>query len=91
MLDEENLRDSEVISLKESFSSSLNLNGIFHSEGVDGCDEQESGYSSADSRVSGSFSCSEKKLDIKTPAFSDGFDCTLLSFGNISHYEFELS
>ena len=89
--DDKNLQDSEVISLNESFSSSLNLNGIFHSEDVDWCDEQESGYSSTDSRVSGSFSCSEKKLDKETPAFSDGFDCSLLSFGNMSYYEFELS
>ena len=89
-LSDGNVQDSEVINLNDSFASSLNLNCIFQSEN-DVRDEKESGYSSADSCISGSFSCSENKFDDEMPAFSDGFDCSLLSFGNISYYELELN
>ena len=89
-LDDGNVQDSEVINLNDSFASSLNLNGIFHSENLDVHDEHESGYSSSDSRISGAFLCSEQKMGSEVPKFSDWFDCSLLSFGNISYLEFPL-
>ena len=86
---EEDLHESEEVSLDDSFSSSLNLDKIFNSETVHVHDENESGYSSSDSRVS--VSCSERNIEREVPTFSDGFDCSLLSFGNISYYEFPLN
>ena len=83
----EDLHESEEVSLDDSFSSSLNLDEIFNFENVHLHDEDESGYSS-DSRIS--VSCSERKMEGDIPAFSDGFDCSLLSFRNISFCEFPL-
>ena len=75
--------------LNDSFSSSFNLDGIFNSDSIDVREENESGYSSSDSCIS--VSCSEQKIESEVPKFSDGFDCSLLSFGNISYYEFPLN
>ena len=75
--------------LNDSFLSSFNLDGIFDSDGIDVREQNESGYSSSDSCIS--VSCSEQKIESKLPKFSDGFDCSLLSFGNISYYEFPLN
>ena len=75
--------------LNDSFSSSFNLDGIFNSDSIDVREENESGYSSSDSCISVSYS--EQKIESKVPIFSDGFDCSLLSFSNISYNEFPLS
>ena len=75
--------------LNDSFLSSLNLDGIFEPESVDVHEENESGYSTLDSGIS--VSCSEQQTESEMPAFSDGFDCSLLSFGNISSYEYPLN
>ena len=75
--------------LEDSFSSSLNLDCVFDSENIDLREENESGYSGSDSRIFGS--CSEQTIESEVPKFSDGFDCSLLSFGNISYYEFPLN
>ena len=92
---EQIIMDWDVESINEnlnnSFSSSFNLDGIFVSESLDVHDERESGYSSSDSRISGSSPRSERKTESEVLTFSDGFDCSLLSFGNISFYEFPLN
>ena len=75
--------------LNDSFLSSFNLDGIFESESTDVRDEPESGYCSSDSCIA--VSCSVQKLEEEMPAYSDGFDCSLLSFGNISYCEFPLN
>ena len=85
---DEDLQEFAEVNLNDSFLSSFNLDNIFVSESIDVHDEQESGYSSSDSCIS--VSCSEQKLESEVLAFSEGFDCSLLSFGNISYLEFPL-